>query len=90
MLIKQRCVSLLGSLGGAINHSLVSSKASGITKKAVAWDHKQHLRFDVPFMDIKPTIYFGKYHCGILWQTLLYFKPDVFMELEFDLGIKCE
>ena len=58
--VRHRIVKLLGSLGGAVNQALVSNKTEDIAKVAVAWDTTKHLKFDMPFMDIKPTIYFGK------------------------------
>jgi hypothetical protein len=48
-------------LGGSMNHTLVSrSDPTHLAKLAVAWDTQKYLRFDVPFQDLKPTIYFGK------------------------------
>ena len=58
--MQQQCVTLLGSLGGSVNHAMVQSEAEEVAKAAVAWDTVQHLKFDMPFMDIKPVIYFGK------------------------------
>ena len=58
--VRQRCVLLLGSLGGAINNVLVTSNAEELAKAAVAWDRVKHLKFDLPFVDIKPVIYFGE------------------------------
>ena len=56
-----RCINILGMLGGSHNHMLVSrNDPSHLAKLAVAWDSEKHLRFDVPFQDLKPTIYFGK------------------------------
>ena len=50
---------LLGSLGGSVNQSLVIINSEEIGKLAVAWDTEKHLRFDVPFVDLKPSIYLG-------------------------------
>lgn len=52
-------MTYLGRLGGEVNHALLSG--SDICEEAIAWDAEQHLRFDVPFMDMKPQIYFGEY-----------------------------
>ncbi len=57
--VQQRIIYLLGSFGGNINSCLVSTSAEDIARAAVAWDNEKHLKFDVPFMDIKPVIYFG-------------------------------
>ena len=43
-----------------MNNVLVSSSAEELSKSAVAWDNVKHLKFDMPFMDIKPVIYFGE------------------------------
>ena len=38
---------------------LLSNTDEEISEKAIAWDSQQHLKFDVPFEDMKPTIYLG-------------------------------
>jgi len=59
--VKEQCVRIVGMLGGSINHALVThADPTHLEKLAVAWDSHKHLRFDVPFQDVKPTIYFGK------------------------------
>jgi len=58
--VQQRCVLLLGSLGGAVNNVLVTSNAEELAKAAMAWDREKHLKFAVPFVDIKPVIHLGK------------------------------
>lgn len=59
--VKDQCVNVVGMLGGSINHALVSrTDPAHLEKLAVAWDSHQHLRFDFPFQDVKPTIYFGE------------------------------
>lgn len=55
--MQERCVLLLGSLGGSVNNVLLEETS----KDLVAWDSVQHLKFDIPFMDIKPTIYFDAF-----------------------------
>nr|QOY44576.1 DNA-dependent protein kinase catalytic subunit [Alvinella pompejana] len=55
--IRRRCVLLLGSLGGIVNNMLVKSSTEQVTKSAMAWDNVKHLKFHVPFVDIKPVIY---------------------------------
>ena len=59
--VRQKCVCLLGSLGGSNNVAMVTCSADDIAKVAVAWDTEKNLKFDVPFMDIKPSIYFGEF-----------------------------
>ena len=59
--VKEQCVRIIGMLGGSVNHALVSrTDPAHLEKLAVAWDSHKHLRFDFPFQDVKPTIYFGK------------------------------
>jgi len=58
--VRLQCVSLLGQLGGSINNVLVTHSGCQVSKAAVAWDVEKHLKFDVPFVDLKPTIYFGQ------------------------------
>ena len=40
---------------------MVTCSADDIAKVAVAWDTEKNLKFDLPFMDIKPSIYFGEF-----------------------------
>ena len=44
-----------------MNSCLVDVSAAELAQTAVAWDTEKHLRFDVPFQDIKPVIYLGTY-----------------------------
>ena len=46
-----------------MNSCLVDVSPAELAKTAVAWDTEKHLRFDVPFQDIKPVIYLGRYYC---------------------------
>ena len=50
----------LGHLGGSVNMGLLANTDEEISQRAIAWDSLQHLKFDVPFEDMKPTIYLGK------------------------------
>jgi len=40
--------------------ALLANTDDEISKKAINWDTEQHLKFDMPFIDMKPTIYLGK------------------------------
>ncbi|KAK7506702.1 hypothetical protein BaRGS_00002177 [Batillaria attramentaria] len=60
-LVKQRIVTYLGSLGGSVNHALLAGSGEEISHRAIAWDTNQHLKFDMPFFDMKPTIYFDPF-----------------------------
>lgn len=55
--VKQRVMTYLGRLGGEMNYTLL--EGGDVCEEAIAWDAEQHLRFDVPFIDMKPQIYFG-------------------------------
>lgn len=70
--VKQRVMTYLGRLGGEVNHALLSG--SDVCEEAIAWDAEQHLRFDVPFMDMKPQIYFGEY----IWMLHAYIVCEKF------------
>ncbi|XP_010572683.1 PREDICTED: DNA-dependent protein kinase catalytic subunit isoform X4 [Haliaeetus leucocephalus] len=56
--VRTRVARLLGSLGGQINHNLITaSSAEEMMKKYVSWDTEKRLSFAVPFADMKPVIY---------------------------------
>ncbi|XP_061175418.1 DNA-dependent protein kinase catalytic subunit-like [Saccostrea echinata] len=57
--VKQRVMNYLGRLGGEVNHTLLSG--CDVCEEAISWDTEQHLRFDVPFIDMKPQIYFDPF-----------------------------
>jgi hypothetical protein len=42
-------------------YNLLTNAQDEITKQAISWDSQKHLKFDMPFMDMKPTIYLGEY-----------------------------
>ncbi|KAL8588519.1 hypothetical protein ACOMHN_043868 [Nucella lapillus] len=60
-LVKRRIVAYLGSLGGSTNHAMLAGSEEDISRRAIAWDTSQHLRFDMPFFDMKPIIYFDPF-----------------------------
>lgn len=60
--VKYRIIKYLGSLGGSVNYNLLANAQDEITKQAISWDSQKHLKFDMPFMDMKPTIYLGEFH----------------------------
>uniref|UniRef100_A0A672TW27 DNA-dependent protein kinase catalytic subunit n=1 Tax=Strigops habroptila TaxID=2489341 RepID=A0A672TW27_STRHB len=56
--VRIRVACLLGSLGGQINHNLITAtSAEEMMKKCVSWDTEKRLSFAVPFADMKPVIY---------------------------------
>ena len=60
--VRRRILMLLGGLGGKCNLGLLGgTEGTSVGSSGIAWDTKQHLSFAVPFQDMKPNIYLGKY-----------------------------
>ncbi|XP_076075287.1 DNA-dependent protein kinase catalytic subunit-like [Mytilus galloprovincialis] len=59
--VKYRIIKYLGSLGGCVNYNLLATAQEDITEQAISWDTHKHLKFDMPFMDMKPTIYLDSF-----------------------------
>ena len=75
--LKQHIVTYLGSLGGSVNHAMLAGSEEEISRRAIAWDTNQHLRFYMPFFDMKPIIYFGMYRdCGCVRHHYLPNGPE--------------
>ncbi|XP_052761107.1 DNA-dependent protein kinase catalytic subunit-like isoform X2 [Mya arenaria] len=55
--VRQRVMWYLGQLGGSVNINLLADTDQKIAECAIAWDTEQHLKFDMPFVDMKPTLY---------------------------------
>ena len=61
--IKTRIVLLLGRMGGRLNFSLgmlpgdAGHDSDGAPPPWMAWDTTKHLKYAVPFLDIKADIY---------------------------------
>ncbi|CAF3651048.1 unnamed protein product [Rotaria socialis] len=55
--VQFRILKYLGSIGNRTNHYLIDNTSNYLVKEAVAWDNENHLTFNVPFDDIKPTIH---------------------------------
>ncbi|CAF4534865.1 unnamed protein product, partial [Rotaria sp. Silwood2] len=55
--VQFRILKYLGSIGNRTNHYLIDNASNYLIKEAVAWDNENHLTFNVPFDDIKPTIH---------------------------------
>ncbi len=73
-LIRERILYLLGSLGGVVNVALLERASSGSTlNQVVSWDSCNKLEFPVPFSDLKPSIYIGRFeiHWNLSNQTPL-------------------
>ncbi|CAF0815340.1 unnamed protein product [Brachionus calyciflorus] len=55
--IQLRILKILGQLSADMSHSVHKINTEDIT----SWDTVQHLKFYVPFTDIKPAIYFDRF-----------------------------
>ncbi|XP_052262779.1 DNA-dependent protein kinase catalytic subunit-like isoform X1 [Dreissena polymorpha] len=55
--IKQRVMQYLGQLGGSVNKALLANMDAQISERAIAWDSEKHLKFEMPFVDMKPEVY---------------------------------
>jgi DNA-dependent protein kinase catalytic subunit len=66
--IQFRILKILGHLAGEMSHCLFgeTNQANNI----VAWDTVQHLKFNMPFVDMKPTIYFDRFLQRIVYLSL--------------------
>ena len=56
--IRHRIVLLLGSLGGQTNSYLIPR---GPNPSLLSWDTESHLKYNVPFHDVKPVIHFDPF-----------------------------
>lgn len=54
--IRIRIIHFLGSLGSSVNQHLIDKAEDSNLQ---AWDTEKHLKFCLPFVDIKPEIYLG-------------------------------
>ena len=54
-----RILKYLGSLGNRVNYHLIDDTTNYLTAEAIAWDNENHITFNVPFDDLKPTIHLG-------------------------------
>lgn len=60
-LIKLRILNYLGNIGGSANRNLLANTQKEISEHAAVWDIEKHLKFDFPFVDMRPTIYFDSF-----------------------------
>ena len=66
--IQFRIVKILGQLAGEMSHSLFENK--NINEQIITWDTTHHLKFYVPFVDIKPSIYFDRFLPRLIYLSL--------------------
>lgn len=65
--IQFRILKILGQLAGEMSHCLYESNLSN---QLLSWDTVFHLKFSVPFIDIKPSIYFDRFLPRIIYLAL--------------------
>lgn len=58
--IQLRILKILGQLAGDMSHCLYDENDVNASKQLIAWDTNLHLKFYVPFTDMKPVIYFDR------------------------------
>ena len=56
--IQFRILKIFGQLAGQMSHYLHETTTQQLTKEIITWDTKLHIKFAMPFIDLKPTIYF--------------------------------
>ena len=76
----------MGSLGNCVNHYLIAQTSNYLIKEAVAWDNDNHITFNVPFDDLKPTIHLGKRERWFSKLTLEC-NLDIFLPRIVDLAL---
>ncbi|GAB1598867.1 DNA-dependent protein kinase catalytic subunit-like isoform X1, partial [Argonauta hians] len=64
--VKRRIAKFLGTIGGCFNLDLLANTDADVLKYAVAWDTRKHLKFDLPFNDMRPSIYLDPFLPPIL------------------------
>lgn len=57
--IQFRILKILGQLAGEMSHCLYDQNGSN-AGQLISWDTNFHLKFYVPFIDMKPAIYFDR------------------------------
>jgi len=65
--IQLRILTILGQLAGEMSHCLFESNQN---KQIIAWDTVQHLKFAMPFVDMKPQIDFDRFLSRIIYLSI--------------------
>jgi DNA-dependent protein kinase catalytic subunit len=75
--IQFRILKIIGQLAGEMGHCMYDSNATTAPDSSteqqnqmITWDTVQHLSFAVPFVDIKPTIYFDRFLPRVVYLAL--------------------
>lgn len=60
--LQLKIIKFLGRLGEN-NSALLENAFENVDKVAIAWDsvYQNHLKYAIPFVDMKPEIYFGNF-----------------------------
>ena len=56
--IQFRILKIFGQLAGQMSHYLHETTTRQLTKEIITWDTTLHIKFAMPFIDLKPTMYF--------------------------------
>lgn len=65
--VQFKILKILGQLAGEMSHCLFETN---LNDQILSWDTNQHLKFYVPFVDMKPTIYFDQFLPRIIYLAL--------------------
>lgn len=80
--IQIRILNIIGQLAGEMGHCMHDNSLAGggrdgdeskevsYSTQMLAWDTVQHLKFYVPFVDMKPAIYFDKFLPRVIYLAL--------------------
>ena len=68
--IQIRILKIVGQLAGEMGHCMYDETSSTSSNQMIAWDTVQHLKFFVPFVDMKPSIYFDRFLPRIIYLAL--------------------
>lgn len=68
--IQFRILKIFGQLAGQMSTYLYEITTSNISKEIISWDTRLHVKFAIPFVDLKPTIYFDTFMPRIIYLAL--------------------
>ncbi len=76
--IQFRILKIIGQLAGELGHCMYDENAaatsntdnSNTANQMITWDTVPHLKFYVPFVDMKPTIYFDRFLPRVVYLAL--------------------
>jgi DNA-dependent protein kinase catalytic subunit len=68
--IQFRILKIIGQLAGEMGHCMYQTTNNSSALQMITWDSVQHLKFYVPFVDMKPAIYFDRFLPRIIYLAL--------------------